>query len=50
MAVTRKPLFAFFAAQVLYVQLHFTSGKLLMTTDYCAELNYEFLVIFIKQV
>ena len=47
--MTRKLLFAFFAAQVLYLQLHFTSGKLLMTIDYCAELNYEFLVIFIKQ-
>ena len=37
MAMTRKLLFAFFAAQVLYLQLHFTSGKLLMTIDYCAE-------------
>ena len=30
-----KPLFAFLAAQVLYLQLYFTSGKLLMTIDYC---------------
>ena len=30
-----KPLFAFLAAQVLYWQLYFTSGKLLMTIDYC---------------
>ena len=31
----RKLLFAFFAAQELYLKLYFTSGKLLMTIDYC---------------
>ena len=30
-----KPLFAFLAAQVLFLQLYLTGGKLLMTIDYC---------------
>ena len=33
--MTTKPLFGFLAAQVLYLQLYLTSGKLLMTIDYC---------------
>ena len=43
-----KPLSAFLAAQVLFLQLYLTSGKLLMTIDYCPGI-YQFLVIFIKQ-
>ena len=31
----RKPLFSFLAAQVLYLEPYLTSGKLLMTIDYC---------------
>ena len=30
-----KPLSAFLAVQVLFLQLYLTSGKLLMTIDYC---------------
>ena len=30
-----KPLSAFLAAQVLFLQLYLTSGKILMTIDYC---------------
>ena len=44
-----KPLFAFLTAQVLYLQLYFTSGKLLKWPSIIVLVNYEFLVIFIKQ-